>query len=67
MSGDQRVSEEFELVLFSFKKILKYHGTLSRVLRDQIEAHIVVIGTGIFVAEAFFLAQGIDVAQGLAA
>ena len=64
---NKSVIEQLELVLFFLKQVLKYHGSLRWSLRDQVEAHMVIIRARILVPEALLLTHRIDVAQGLAA
>lgn len=61
------VAEELELVLFLLEQVLEDHSSLRRGLRNQVESHVVVVGASVLIAEALFLAKGIDVAEGLAA
>ena len=63
LPSNQCVAEEFELIFLRLKEILEHHSALSWSAGDQIEAHVIVIGASVLIAEALFLLKCVDVAQ----
>ena len=65
--SDKGVSKDLELIFFFLKQVLKDHCSVGLVFGDKIEAHFISVLCWVFIAEAFFLTESIDIAESLTA